>query len=71
MHSYLTFSEDEQLWQSEGERSEPWYSDKQVHPARSPDMSLERMADCDVSVDGGGDKHVRSGEHRYDLDVSD
>jgi len=23
MHSYLTFSEDEQLWQSEGERSEP------------------------------------------------
>jgi len=42
-----------------------------VHPARSPDMSLERMADCDVSVDGGGDKHVRSGEHRYDLDVSD
>jgi len=67
--SYLAFSEDSQLWQSEGERCQPGYSDKQMHPARCPYVRLKRMTDGDVSVDGGGDEHVGSGKHRHDLHI--
>ena len=40
-----------------------------MHAAGRPDVSLERVTDGDVAVDGRGDENVRGGKHGHHLYV--
>jgi len=71
LRKYRALGEDEHLRRGEGERRDPRHDDDEVHAARRPDVSLERVTDGDVAVDGGRHQHVRGGEHRHHLHVGD